>query len=131
VKLQPGANVLDGRPLTELTKIGGSEPLPGKDLKADVTGLSLESLKSLVFNVLLLLTHYDLEPIITEAPALVRAVKVEGTHLRPELVRARFLSQLVRPRTIKPALIREDDEMGADNDRDTFKGSSRGTGIEL
>jgi hypothetical protein len=95
------ANTLDGPPLTELTKIGGSKPLPEKDLKADVTGLSLESLKRLVFNVLLLLTHYELEPVLVEGALLIRKATMEGRHLKPELARARFLSEILKSKAFR------------------------------
>jgi hypothetical protein len=53
-----------------------------------------------VFNKLIVLSAYRSSVISEEAP-IVRKLKLEGQHLRPELVRGRFLSELLRPRTIR------------------------------
>jgi hypothetical protein len=54
----------------------------------------------LVFDTLIVLSNYR-SPVILEEPPVVRALKLEGTHLKPELAAARFLSELLRPRTIR------------------------------
>ena len=59
----------------------------------------LDRIRDLALNVPLLLTHRQSDSVMVEGP--LRNLKVRGKHLRPELSRARFLSELLRPRTIR------------------------------
>ena len=111
------ANSWDTRSLRELINAGS------KVSQEDSERPTLDRLRDLVFNVFLLLTH---EPgsVILEGPAVVRAAKVKGQNLRPELVRAKFVSEMIRPRTIRirPAheiTMETDHEEGHENVSDT------------
>jgi hypothetical protein len=66
----------------------------------------LRQLRSLIFNTLIVLSAYR-SRLILEVPPIVRKLKLEGSHLRPELVRGRFLSELLRPRTIRTGKVLE------------------------
>jgi hypothetical protein len=65
----------------------------------------LDRIRDLALNVPLLLTHRQSDSVMVEGP--LRNLKVRGKHLRPELSRARFLSELLRPRTIRARPLRE------------------------
>jgi hypothetical protein len=85
------------RLLQEVVQAGNKADLDhGKDPLVPDLG----QIRSLVFNTLIVLSVYR-SPVILEEPAIVRNLKLEGSHLRPELVRGRFLSELLRPRTIR------------------------------
>ena len=88
----------------------------------------LGQIRSLVFNTLIVLSAYR-SPVILEEPAIVRKLKLEGSHLRPELVRGRFLSELLRPRTIRIGKTLEEEswaEIGQNNN--TSREGGEGTG---
>jgi hypothetical protein len=68
----------------------------------------LGQMRSLVFNTLIVLSNYR-SPLILEEPPILRALKAEGKHVVPELRRARFLSQLLRPRTIRTGKVLEEE----------------------
>ena len=74
----------------------------------------LGQIRSLVFNTLIVLSAYR-SPVILEEPAIVRKLKLAGSHLRPELVRGRFLSELLRPRTIRTGKVESWTEIGQYN----------------
>jgi hypothetical protein len=64
-----------------------------------------EPVRRLVLNALLLLTHYELDPILVEDAPLIGKAKVEGKHVLAELARARFLSEMLKRkafRRVKP-----------------------------
>jgi hypothetical protein len=94
------ANSWETRSLRELINAGNKVSLEDSERP------TLDRLRDLVFNVLLLLTH---EPgsVILERPTVVRAAKVKGQNLRPELVRAKFVSEMIRPRIIRLRPARE------------------------
>jgi hypothetical protein len=74
----------------------------------------LGQIRSLVFNTLIVLSSYR-SPLILEEPAIVRNLKLEGSHLRPELVRGRFLSELLRPRTVRTGKVESWAQIGEHN----------------
>jgi hypothetical protein len=79
-----------------------------------------------VFNTLIVLSAYH-SPVILEEPPIVRKLKLEGSHLRPELTRARFLSELLRPRTIRTGKEESWAEIGENSGRSP-EGVGEGTG---
>ena len=85
--------------------------------------------KRLVFNVLLLLTHYELDAIIVDGAPLVRRAKLEDKHFLAELARARFLSDLLRRKTFRR--ITPAHESGEEETAGTREGvAGEGTGIK-
>ena len=86
----------------------------------------LGQIRSLVFNTLIVLSAYR-SPVILEEPAIVRKLKLEGSHLRPELVRGRFLSELLRPRTIRTGKVESWAQIG-ENSSSSREGTGEGAG---
>ena len=86
----------------------------------------LGQVRSLVFNTLIVLSAY-LSPLISEESAIVRKLKLEGSHLRPELVRGRFLSELLRPRTIRTGKVESWAQIGEDSSS-SREGTGEGAG---
>jgi hypothetical protein len=65
----------------------------------------VESVRKLLLNALLLLTHYELDPILVGGAPLIRRAKMKGRHFLAELARARFLSEMLKKkafRRVKP-----------------------------
>ena len=81
-----------------------------------------------MFNKLIVLSAYRSSVISEEAP-IVRKLKLEGQHLRPELVRGRFLSELLRPRIIRTGQVESWAQIGEDSSS-SREGTGEGTGRE-
>ena len=102
------ANRWETRRLQELAR---TETAPDSSEHANV-----ESVRKLVLNVLLLLTHYELDPILVEGTPLIRRAKMKGRQFLADLARARFLSELLRKkafRRVKPVSEAGEEEIGS------------------
>jgi len=84
-------------------------------------------MRSLVFNTLIVLSNYR-SPLILEEPPIVRKLKLEGSHLRPELVRGRFLSELLRPRTIRTGKVLEQESWAEAGENSSSHSTGEGAG---
>ena len=92
------AHSWETRPLREVIKAQGATEQ--EDNRPD-----LEHIRDLALNILLLLTYYQSDSVMVEGP--LRNLKMRGKHLRPELSRARFLSELLEKRVYRKATPRE------------------------
>jgi hypothetical protein len=117
------------RALQEVVQAGNKADLV--DHGKDPPGVpDLGQIRSLVFNTLIVLSAYR-SPMLLDEPPVVRNLKVEGSHLRPELVRGKFLSELLQPRTIRTGKVLEEEswaEIGQDNSTSREDGTGEGTG---
>jgi hypothetical protein len=85
------------RLLQEVIQTGDKADLDhGKDSEFP----NLERIRLLVLNTLIVLSNYR-SSVLLEEPPVVRALKLEGPDVKAELARGRFLSELLRPRTIR------------------------------
>jgi hypothetical protein len=87
----------------------------------------LSQARALVFNTLIVLSAYR-SPVLLDEPPIVRKLKLEGSHLRPELVRGRFLSELLRPRTVRIGKALEEEgwaEIGQSSSREGTERENR------
>jgi hypothetical protein len=71
---------------------------------------NVESVRKLVLNALLLLTHYELDPILVEGAPLIRRAKMKGRHFLAELARARFLSELLKKKAFRRVTVSRETE---------------------
>jgi len=89
---------------------------------------NVEPVRKLVLNTLLLLTHYELDPIFVEGAPLIRKATFEGRHLKPELARARFLSEMLKRKTFRRVPLKDN---GKESATDGAVDDTRRTGYKL
>jgi hypothetical protein len=90
---------------------------------------NVESVRRVVLNALLLLTHYELDPILVEGAPLIRRAKMKGRHFLAELARARFLSEMLKRKAFRR--VRPPDETGGEEVVSTQSDvAGEGTGIK-
>jgi hypothetical protein len=83
------AHPWENKTLRELAKVDTTSARPKS-----------EQIRDLIFNVLILLSQYPAR--IQLEPLEVRRPKLKGAHLRPGLSKARFVSDMVEPRIVRP-----------------------------